>query len=861
VRLPGWHRMHFAALLLAWILSQGACDRGDPGNDLPPLLIAILENDRGRVASLVAQGADANAVIDVASEALIARGIDVETGRRVVLTPLLVAAHVGDPDVVRLLLAHHADPSFANPDGVTPLMAAVDADHEGVVDLLLAAGGDAAVTGEHASIAMYAALRRGNAEHMAVLQRHGVPLDSRDPILAGATIDTGGVDPEVPSGRPEARRQPMGIAVDADAAKVYWTEYGTGRIRRIATDGGAVETVVENAGDGPIGIALAADGAAIYWTGDAAYPRYVRGADPAGGPARSIAIGPVVNRPRGIAVLDDTLFWTEAINGRLRRAEVSRKGIRDLFTDGISSRGDRPDYAPFFSLGLTVARSTGQLFWSDFYGRVIETARPDGAERRRLYDADSGVDFPVGVAVDPADDILFWADVAREAILQAPVSGGLPKVIVDVEDGLIEPRAVAIDPLRKQIYWTDPTRDAIGRARYDGSAVEWLPLDAGDEVAFAPPSPPQDCGEAARLAAKMFVRHAHKRVAVCLEKVDAVKSVKRRHDDARHVVGSCIGQLASLADSAGKSFEASLAELQEGICRDQANLAGHVIDECPSSAADCRTVACSIAACRKHAWASVAGRFPRAAEWLEEVRPFVAVLADSAGEASPDVARTLAVIDEIHPRIVRHRTDATPGGSLPTTGMKTSYRAVIAQSPAWQRVPDDAALRVGAPMRFIDNRDGTVTDSNTGLMWEKKCDGCGGLHDWDGTFSWRRDGSPVNIWAWTEQVNQEDGKGFAGYRDWRIPDVKELQGIVDYERFNPSVGPVFDGDRCGQGCDDLTDPACSCTALGNYWTSTTLVDDPERAFLVNLNLGLVGDSGKQSGAAVRAVRTVGRASK
>ena len=47
---------------------------------------------------------------------------------------------------------------------------------------------------------------------------------------------------------------------------------------------------------------------------------------------------------------------------------------------------------------------------------------------------------------------------------------------------------------------------------------------------------------------------------------------------------------------------------------------------------------------------------------------------------------------------------------LVVTGQATSYHAA-----------DDGDLRLGAPFRYQDNGDGTITDLNTGLMWEKKC--------------------------------------------------------------------------------------------------------------------------------------------
>ena len=49
--------------------------------------------------------------------------------------------------------------------------------------------------------------------------------------------------------------------------------------------------------------------------------------------------------------------------------------------------------------------------------------------------------------------------------------------------------------------------------------------------------------------------------------------------------------------------------------------------------------------------------------------------------------------------------------SLPATGQTTVYA-----------VGDDGYYRAGAPLRYRNNRNGTITDENTGLMWEVKDD-------------------------------------------------------------------------------------------------------------------------------------------
>lgn len=107
---------------------------------------------------------------------------------------------------------------------------------------------------------------------------------------------------------------------------------------------------------------------------------------------------------------------------------------------------------------------------------------------------------------------------------------------------------------------------------------------------------------------------------------------------------------------------------------------------------------------------------------------------------------------------------------------------------------------------YSSHRDGTISDRSTGLMWAKSDSGTG--MDWQTAL------------AWAQQKNRER---YLGYQDWRLPNAKELQSIVDYER----APQAADSNRQGPAID----PAFSITVLpdGDYpffWTSTTHLDGP-----------------------------------
>jgi Protein of unknown function (DUF1566) len=215
---------------------------------------------------------------------------------------------------------------------------------------------------------------------------------------------------------------------------------------------------------------------------------------------------------------------------------------------------------------------------------------------------------------------------------------------------------------------------------------------------------------------------------------------------------------------------------------------------------------------------------------------------------------------------------AQPGAQrFPATGQTTSRAA-----------GDDGAVQAGAPLAYVDNGDGTITDLNTGLMWEKKIqlDGTGNgadLHDADNCYPWGGacavgaaycgtdvdcgakgpcnaldcQGGHQTIFMWVAALNTAN---FAGHNDWRIPNIKELQSIVDYGNSNPAVDGAFKGASCGPACTDITSAGCSCIKSNRTWSSTGDAFLPGFARSVDFDDGVADEYGKSSAFNVRAVR-------
>lgn len=119
-------------------------------------------------------------------------------------------------------------------------------------------------------------------------------------------------------------------------------------------------------------------------------------------------------------------------------------------------------------------------------------------------------------------------------------------------------------------------------------------------------------------------------------------------------------------------------------------------------------------------------------------------------------------------------------------------------------------------MRFIDNRDGTITDTKTDLIWQKEAD--------------------CKAYTWPEAMNYCRGLNLAGHEDWRLPTVQELVSLVDYGRFDMAIDPAF---QCFSAY---------------YWSSTTNAYNTDSAWNVSFYSGSNYYYDKSNSYYVRAVR-------
>lgn len=128
----------------------------------------------------------------------------------------------------------------------------------------------------------------------------------------------------------------------------------------------------------------------------------------------------------------------------------------------------------------------------------------------------------------------------------------------------------------------------------------------------------------------------------------------------------------------------------------------------------------------------------------------------------------------------------------------------------------DGEIRAGVRWpdpRFADNGDGTVRDNLTGLIWLKNAD-------------------PFGFRPWQEALDECNKLSSGHYGlsddsqpgDWHLPNIKEIESLVDYNRAGPCL-------------PDGWDQVFENVRPSSYWTSTSVAEAPTEAMFIILGVG------------------------
>lgn len=134
------------------------------------------------------------------------------------------------------------------------------------------------------------------------------------------------------------------------------------------------------------------------------------------------------------------------------------------------------------------------------------------------------------------------------------------------------------------------------------------------------------------------------------------------------------------------------------------------------------------------------------------------------------------------------------------------------------RAVRDQSLPSVIPAQFVHLAFATAMDTLTGLTWQR--------------------GHCPDTLTWEEALHYADTLSIGGFSDWRLPNIKELRSISDVHL----IGPSLDGGVFGN------------EGARKYWSSTTLQNQPLKAWYMNTQFGITTYDAKTLRHDVRCVR-------
>jgi hypothetical protein len=252
---------------------------------------------------------------------------------------------------------------------------------------------------------------------------------------------------------------PDGVAVDADAGHVYWTNMGIphlddGSIERCDLDGGNRVTVV-----------------------------------PQG----------VTHTPKQICLdrINRKLYWADREGMRMMRANLDGSGVEILVVTGDqeANRGN----ATRWCVGVAIDHARDQLYWTQKgsdnagQGRILRAGLhiPPGETAANRSDVEvwrDGLPEPIDLELDATSRLLYWTDrgdpPAGNTLNRAPVDGAPnqpPQVLVD---HLMEAIGLALDVAGDRLFVTD-LGGSVYTARLDGSQAHAITFAEGNLAGVA----------------------------------------------------------------------------------------------------------------------------------------------------------------------------------------------------------------------------------------------------------------------------------------------------------------------------------------------------------------------------------------
>jgi hypothetical protein len=193
------------------------------------------------------------------------------------------------------------------------------------------------------------------------------------------------------------------------------------------------------------------------------------------------------------------------------------------------------------------------------------------------------------------------------------------------------------------------------------------------------------------------------------------------------------------------------------------------------------------------------------------------------------------------------RPDVKPIASSAPEAKKVELPRAVQPKPA-PVAPSVLSSNANHPQKgstigqYIDHGDGTITDTASKLMWKRCAEGLSGVNC---------EGGKTERYTWDDAVQRFKDVEYAGYSDWRLPTIKELNTLVYCSKGKNERGSCKDGSET----PTINQQAFPNTGKNLFWSGSSDADGSASAWPVYFGNGFFGRSSRDSYlGAVRLVR-------
>ena len=270
----------------------------------------------------------------------------------------------------------------------------------------------------------------------------------------------------------------LAFRIQAAPAMIFWLDL-SGAVHSANADGSGAKTVVPNLKEGPDGVAVDAAAGKVYWTN-------MNEGTPNGSIQRANLDGSQVEYlvPRGgthtpkqmqLDLVHRKAYWSDRDGFKIQRCNLDGTQ-NEILVSGLQN-----------PVGMALDIDRGFFYFSDRNAGTIQrapmampAAGQTAATRKDVETLFSGLTRPIDLALDLGKGQMYWTDREDNTVYRAGLDIPVGQTAATRKDretlvrNLATPIGMALDLGAGKLYYTEGANGSVGRANLDGTGKEAL---------------------------------------------------------------------------------------------------------------------------------------------------------------------------------------------------------------------------------------------------------------------------------------------------------------------------------------------------------------------------------------------------